>query len=242
MSSGVCWGSRQPWGAAAAALGRRCCPVTPLPGSRGFFPQNRKFILCAVRVYTLFLNREFPKLGIGSASKWRYVYTQENPNKYFLLLLAVYVLRYMTQKLTSAIFLVPSRASKGQRARKGNPMYCHQTSQAGTGYVSNSCELFTLRTVLQADDGELIFLTLWWTHPKRPTSILCRLCKAASAFSGYSKVYLISREKKISTQLFTRNSSPQVDCRGTGDVIAQVLPSLFNDYLHIMHVKIIPLP
>lgn len=145
---GSCWGEHwgswiyqgtcQPWGAAAAALARRCDPVILFLGNGGYFPQNQKFILlCTVRVYTLFLNREFPELGkfIVSASKQCYVYTHENPNKYFSLLLAVYVLTYMIWKLTSIIFLVTSRESKDQRARRGSPIYCRQTSQADTGYV-----------------------------------------------------------------------------------------------------------
>jgi len=43
----------------------------------------------------LFLNLEFPKLGLASASKQQYIYTQENPNKCISLILAVYVLTNM---------------------------------------------------------------------------------------------------------------------------------------------------
>lgn len=77
-------GTCQPWGAAAAALAQRCDPVIPFPGNGVFFPQDWKFILlCTVRVYTLFLNHDFPKLGIAFSSKQQYVYTHENSNKIF---------------------------------------------------------------------------------------------------------------------------------------------------------------
>ena len=150
-----------------SVLGSCCSSLEVSPRSTtsrqggGFFPQNQKFILlCTKRVYTLFLNLEFPKLGLASASKQQYIYTQENPNKCISLILAVYVLTNMIWQLTSIIFLVTSRESKGQRDRRGSPIYCHRTSQADTGYVCNSCELFMHSTVLQADGGELIFLTL----------------------------------------------------------------------------------
>lgn len=158
-------------------------------GRGWWFPQNRKFILLRTgRFYTLFLNHDFPKLSIVSASKQRHVYTHENPNKYFSLLLAVCVLTYMTWKLTCIIFLVTSRESRGQRARRGSPIYCHQTSQADTGYVCNSCELFVLGTVLQADDGKLFFSYALMDTSQEATWILCRLCKTPSAFAGYSNV------------------------------------------------------
>lgn len=120
MSSGVCWGSRQPWGAAATARGRRCCPVTPLPGNGGFFPQNRKFILGTVRVYALFLNREFPKLGIGSASKWRYVYSRKPKQKFFVTLSCLCVKVYDT-KAYFCYFFGPFQGVQGPKGQKGEP-------------------------------------------------------------------------------------------------------------------------
>lgn len=48
--------------------------------------------------------------------------------------------------------------------------------------------------------------------------------------------------ERIWTQLLPGNVSLKVDCKGTVDDVGQAFPSLFNDYLCIMHGKILSLP